>query len=359
MKLFQTDNQKAVEAKTEAQKIVWAPFIFQSARALRDLGVLEFVKFKSRQEGATTEEVSEHCNLSIYGARVLLEAGLGIKLLYLNEDKNYLITKTGMFILSDKMTNVNMDFVNDVCYEGIGYLKESILSGKPEGLKVFGNWSTVYEGLSQLPKEVQESWFNFDHFYSDTSFPKAIPHILKDKPDVLYDVGGNTGKFSMLLADSDPDIKITILDLPGQLKMAQKNIENKNLQDRITGYPINLLDKNAPFPKKADAIWMSQFLDCFSEDEITSILSRAKKAIDKNGAIYILETFWDRQQFEAAAFSLQQISLYFTTMANGNSQMYHSKNMIKCVHDAGLYIEEDLDNIGISHTLFKCRRKDD
>ncbi|MGK7391110.1 MAG: methyltransferase [Candidatus Cyclobacteriaceae bacterium M2_1C_046] len=358
MKLFQTDDQKAVEAKTEAQKIVWAPFTFQSARALRDLGILEFIKSKSRKGGATIEEVSENCNLSIYGARVLMEAGLGINLLYLKDEDKYAITKTGVFILSDRMTNVNMDFVNDVCYEGISYLKESILNGKPEGLKVFGDWDTVYEGLSKLPKDVQESWFNFDHYYSDTSFPKAIPHILKDKPKTLFDVGGNTGKFSMLLAESDPDIRITILDLPGQLEMAKKNIEKKNLQDRISGYPINLLDKDAPFPKKADAIWMSQFLDCFSEEEITSILKRAKEAIDKDGAIYILETYWDRQEFEAAAFSLQQISLYFTTMANGNSQMYHSKNMIKCVHDAGLYIEEDIDQIGISHTLFKCRRRD-
>lgn len=356
MDFFRKDDKKAIIAKQEAQKIAWAPFVFQSAKALRDLGILEMIK-KNGEHGVTLEEVTRELNLPHYGARVLLEAGLGMELIYLNDDDRYMITKTGYFILEDEMTKVNMDFVNDVCYQGMFYLKESILNGKPEGLKVFGNWPTIYEGLSQLPENIQKSWFGFDHFYSDVAFPEVIPLVMKSEPSMIYDVGGNTGKFSMKLAEFEPKVKVTILDLPGQLDMAQKNIKENGYQDQVFFHPINLLDKDAPFPKGADAIWMSQFLDCFSEEEIISILSRAKEALDENGSVYILETYWDRQQFETAAFSLQQTSLYFTVMANGNSQMYHSKNMIKCVHEAGLYVEEDVDDIGISHTLFRCKKK--
>ncbi|HSA14129.1 MAG TPA: SAM-dependent methyltransferase, partial [Spirochaetota bacterium] len=50
-------------------------------------------------------------------------------------------------------------------------------------------------------------------------------------------------------------------------------------------------------------------------------------------------------------------SLYFTAMANGNSKMYHSKDMMRCLREAGLTVEEDIDNIGISHTLFACRKR--
>lgn len=356
MDFFRTDDKRAIDAKIEAQKIAWAPFVFQSARALRDLGILELVE-KSGEAGIMLEEVSEQLQLSVYGARVLLEAGLGIDLLYLNDDHKYVLTKTGFFILNDEMTRVNMDFVHDVCYQGMFYLKESIVSGKPEGLKVFGQWPTIYEALSQLPPHVQKSWFGFDHFYSDIAFPHLLPLIFKHKPKKLFDVGGNTGKFSIKCANYSPGTTVTILDLPGQLAMAEKNIEANNLEDRVFFHPINLLDKNAPFPKGADAVLMSQFLDCFSEEEIISILSRAKEAITDDGAIYILETYWDRQNFAASSFSLQQTSLYFTAMANGNSQMYHSKNMIQCVQKAGLYVDEDVDDIGISHTMFRCKRK--
>ena len=51
---------------------------------------------------------------------------------------------------------------------------------KAEGLKVFGNWETIYPALSTLPEEVKNSWFEFDHLYSDSGFPKEIK-ILKFK----------------------------------------------------------------------------------------------------------------------------------------------------------------------------------
>ena len=356
MEFFKTDKKKAIDAKNEAQKIVWAPIVFQSAKVLRDLGILELVD-KSGDDGISLEQVSEQLDLPLYGVRVLLEAGLGMSVVYQIDNGNYILTKTGFFLLKDEMTNVNMDFVHDVCYLGMYNLKESILKGKPEGLKVLGSWDTLYEGLSQLPADIQKSWFDFDHFYSDISFPLVLPHIFKYKPKMIFDVGGNTGKFSMQCARYNEGVNVTILDLPGQLAMANKNIKANGFDDRIFFHPINLLDSKAPFPKGADVVWMSQFLDCFSEQEIVSILSRAKEAIGSEGAIYILETYWDRQKFESAAFSLQQTSLYFTAIANGNSQMYHSKNMIQCIHAAGLYVEEDIDNIGISHTLFRCKKK--
>ncbi len=356
MNFYRKDESRAIDAIHKAQEIAWGPVIFQSAKALRDLGILSLVE-KHGEEGILLEDLAAQLEMPLYGARVLLEAGLGIKVVCQKVDDRYVLTKTGYFLLNDEMTKVNMDFVHDVCYLGMFNLKESILNGKPEGLKVFGNWDTVYEGLSKLPAGIQKSWFDFDHFYSDRSFPLVLPIIFKHKPKQIYDVGGNTGKFSLQCVRYNEDVNVTILDLPGQLAMANTTIKNNGFEDRVFFHPINLLDSNAPFPKGADAVWMSQFLDCFSEDEIVSILSRAKEAIGPEGAIYILETYWDRQKFETAAFSLQQTSLYFTVIANGNSQMYHSKNMIQCIHKAGLYIEEDIDHIGISHTLFRCKKK--
>ena len=75
---------------------------------------------------------------------------------------------------------------------------------------------------------------------------------------------------------------------------------------------------------------------------------------DENGCVLILEPFWDRQKFEVASFCLQQTSLYFTALANGNSQMYKSETFIRCVEEAGFVIDEQIDNLGLSHTLLKC-----
>ncbi|MGM0409003.1 MAG: SAM-dependent methyltransferase, partial [Bacteroidota bacterium] len=73
--------------------------------------------------------------------------------------------------------------------------------------------------------------------------------------------------------------------------------------------------------------------------------------------LYILETFWDRQKFDISTYCLNNTSLYFTAMANGSSRMYHSEDMKKLVNKAGLQIEEITDNLGISHTLLKCKKQ--
>ncbi len=352
---YGSDSKTALQAKFDAQKIAFAPIMFQAARSLRNLGILEYL-LKNKRKGAEISIIARELKLSVYGVKVLLEAGLSLELVLIKDDKYYL-TKTGYFILSDELTRINMDFTNDVNYEGMMHLESSIKNDKPEGLKTFGDWSTVYEALAELPDQVRKSWFAFDHFYSDYAFPEVLPHIAKKNPQKILDVGGNTGKFSIFCTQNIDNVNMTILDLPGQVSDAKRNIEEADLSDRISTHALNLLDNSIPFPTGYNIIWMSQFLDCFSQEEILGLLGRSYEALDDNGALYILETYWDMQEFEASTYSLHATSLYFTAIANGNSQMYHSEDMIKLVEKSGLYVSEVIENIGVSHTLFICKKK--
>lgn len=354
MRNFGQDKLSALDAKFEAQKIAFGPIAFQAVRSMRDLGILGMVE-KSRKNGILVDEIVDELKLSRYGVQVLLDAGISTGVVMQKDDK-FFLTKTGYFILNDPLTIANMDFVQDVNYLGFFNLDKSVKNGKPEGLKVFGKWRTVYEALASLPPHVQDSWFKFDHYYSDLVFPLVMPIIFSDKPKRLLDIGGNTGKFSMKAAQYDADVHITILDLPGQLDVAYKNIQDAGLSHRIDGFPINLLDPTLAYPVGVDAIWMSQFLDCFSEAEISHLLSRAFDALIPGGILYINETYWDRQKYEASAYSLNMTSLYFTAIANGNSRMYHSEDMIRLIKNAGFEIAEDIDGLGVSHTVLKCRK---
>jgi ubiquinone/menaquinone biosynthesis C-methylase UbiE len=354
MNFFEKEKMSAIKAKEEAQKITFAPFVFQATRVLRNTGILQIVE-NHRKDGMTLEAIVAAVKLPEYGVRVLIEAALGIGLMNVSNGC-YRTTKTAYFILHDELTNVNMDFTHDVCYQGMYFLEESIAEGRPKGLEVFGKWNTIYEALStDLPEKAKKSWFAFDHFYSDYAFPEVLPLVYKRKPKTLLDIGGNTGKWSMRSFEFDPLVKITIMDLPPYVEAAKDKITEMGFGDRISFYPCNLLDESQKFPVGFDVVWMSQFLDCFSEAEIVSILKRCKKALNPGGAIYILETFWDLQRFESSAFSLQQTSLYFTVMANGNSQMYDSTVFIRCIEKAGLKVIEREDFIGVSHTLLVCQ----
>lgn len=354
-KFFRPRYEKALSARENAQHIAFAPIVFQATRVLRDSGILEAIAY-SGQLGLSLEEIVKNVKLPLYGVRVLLESGLSIGLVSIQNEK-YFITKTGHFILYDELTKANMDFVHDVCYLGLYNLDKSIETGKPEGLKVLGEWSTIYEGLSQLPTQIQKSWFAFDHYYSDDAFPDALEAVFAKSPQRLLDVGGNTGKWAIHCTNYSPNIEVTIMDLPGQLSIAKEKINDLKLSNRVSFHQVNILDETQSFPKGHDAIWMSQFLDCFSEDEITSICKRCFDVLEEDGHLFIMEPFWDRQKYEVGAFCLQQTSLYFTAIANGNSQMYNSKIFIRCIEAAGFEIIEENDEIGLSHTLLIAKKK--
>jgi len=105
--------------------------------------------------------------------------------------------------------------------------------------------------------------------------PQALPHVLASKPRNFLDIGGNTGRAARLVAGLDPDVAITIADLPGQIGLAAGENDEAGIASRITGYEVDMLDPDAVLPTGFDVVWMSQFLVCFSKIEIVSILERA------------------------------------------------------------------------------------
>jgi ubiquinone/menaquinone biosynthesis C-methylase UbiE len=273
------------------------------------------------------------------------------------KEERYFLTMTGACFLSDDLTRVNMDVVQDCCFQAAYYLGDSIREEKPVGLhKVFGDWETIYPALSKLPAAARDSWFRWDHYYSDAAFPEALPLVFERRPRNLLDVGGNTGKWSMQCARYSREVAITLLDHPGQVNVARENIEQLGLADRITCHPIDLLDHSQPLPAGFDAVWMSQFLVCFSEEDVLQLLKRAAAALAPEGRLYILDTFWDRQEHEASTYSLQAISLYFTFLANGRSRMYKAADIIELLHAAGLEVERESPILGVCSTLLVCRR---
>jgi ubiquinone/menaquinone biosynthesis C-methylase UbiE len=352
---FDRDSKPAIDAISMAQFIAFAPYVFQASVILRDSNILKEVE-AARNEGMTLQQIVAKVDLSEYAVRVLLEAGLGIGLVY-RKDGKYFLAKTGHFFLNHEMTRINTDFMRDVCYDGAQDLLQSLKDGKPRGLRHLGNWETIYQGLSILPEPAKTSWFDFDHFYSDKAFPEALPLVFEQKPKKIMDIGANTGKFTLACLEYDADVEVGLVDLKVQLDVARKNIDDAGFNKRVQYHERNILDPNTELPQGYDIIWMSQFLDCFADNEIVFILNKCHRALPQGGKIFINETFWDRQRFEASAFSLQMTSLYFTTMANGNSQMYDSEVYLKLIDETGFEVAKQTDNIGLSHTILELRKK--
>jgi len=357
LKEYYKDDMSAKEAKKAIQELSFYPMMFQAARVIKSTGILKKV-FENRRNGITPQAICKELNIPYYGVHLLLETGLTVKLVFLKEDNVYSITKKGYHLLVDEATKVNINFTHDVCYKAMFHLEESILKEKPAGLHEIGvNDATIYPSLSTLKDPIRKSWFEFDHYYSDEAFPDALKIVFEDGPKRILDIGGNTGRWSIECCKFNEDVKMTILDLPSHGNKAKENIIALGLEDRVDVVVGNVLDKTIHIPSGIDIIWMSQFLDCFSEEQIEHILGNLTNNMDDNTHIYIQDLFWDRQKDFSAAYALHGTSLYFTAVANGNSKMYHSRDMISIINKVGLDVVYDIDEVGEFHTILKCRKR--
>ncbi len=355
--MFNQEKLSGADALLEAQKIAFGPIIFQCARLLRDWGIFELLQ-KNRKTPLSVEKIAEECDLTIYAVQVLCESGFSMGALDFKDEK-YTITNIGYFLQNDEMTKANLNYNHDVNYLGLFYLDEALKKGEPTGLhKVFDtDEETIYPLLTKLPQKAKDSWFGFDHFYSDAAFKTLVDIMSKKNIKNMLDIGGNTGKWAVALTSASPETTVTILDHQPQIDEALIRAKEQGVEGRVKGHPIDLLDHTIAFPDNVDAVWMSQFLDCFGVNDIVNILKRAKNALGKDGRVYIVEPFWDRQSHPIGAYCLINTSPYFTALANGTSKMYRASEFEKFANEAGLEVEEQVDGLGFGHTLMVCRSK--
>ncbi len=348
MKKFKRKNTNSiVNTLTDAQKFIFAPIAFQALSSMLDFGIIDYLDKNSASE----DEIISSLSLDEYTVRTLLQVAMANNIVELADNK-FSLTKFGKLFLYDEMTKVNFNFVKEVYYLGASELFNSFKEGKPKGLhKFYVDYPTIYPALTSLPDKFMQSWYQFDHFYSDNSFEEVFK-IISNKYNSIYDIGGNTGKFEKLCLSHNSDINITMLDLPSNVDKIKDNYDLKNCKF----HPIDVLSDKPKYPDiKNSAILMSQFLDCFSKKDIAKILTDLSRSMDKNSSLYILEPYTDMQKYRGAEYTLLHASLYFTCMANGVSKFYTIDEMKELLSQAGFNIKKQYDDIGsFNYTLLEC-----
>jgi hypothetical protein len=350
-KTFSPERQSAFAARFEAQKIAFGPVVFQCVRYAWKRGMLQALS-DAGHAGQSVADLAATGRWTEYALKVVLETCLSAGVVYLRAG-SYGLDKAGYCVLTDPITQINLDFNHDVCYQGLFNLDASLDSETPVGLRTLGAWPTLYQGLSELSEPAKTSWFAFDHFYSDTSFPAILPDVFATAPRKLMDIGANTGKFSCAALACNASVELHLVDLPRQLAVADVTLQEAGVRERAVLHPTDLLDAQAPLAGGMDLIWMSQFLSCFSEPAIASILRRAADALAPGGQVLVMDTFWDRQRYDIAAYCLINTSPYFTALASGNSKIYQSGDYIRLAEAAGLRLLTARDDIGYCHSLLR------
>ena len=112
----------------------------------------------------------------------------------------------------------------------------------------------------------------------------------------LLDIGGGNGSWSIGLADANPHLYATVLDLPTVTPIATQRIAKAGLSDRVTARAGNAL--RDPLPTGHDVCLVANLIHYFGPDENRTLLKNARAAVEPGSQLLIADFWTDRTHTE-------------------------------------------------------------
>src|SRR5215510_10668850 len=230
----------APEAQTQKQPspaLVFDTFnAYQRTQALK--AGIELELFTAIGEGnATAKAIAERCGASERGTRILCDF-LTVAGFLTKEGNNYSLTPDSATFL-DKHSPAYM-----------GTVSEFILSNH-----IKDKFDRLTEAVRKGGSVAEDEAFQPDHpmwvnFARAMQPMMAMPSQLiaelidpkKDQPLRILDIAASHGLFGLAFAQRNPQVRVTGLDLPKVLEVAQGNAQNAGVADRYQTNPGSAFD---------------------------------------------------------------------------------------------------------------------
>jgi hypothetical protein len=164
-----------------------------------------------------------------------------------------------------------------------GTLLSAVRSGKPAYREAFGRG--FWEDLEAHP-EIAAS---FDALMGTAGHGVPDWHVLVDSADwesvrTVVDVGGGTGALLAEILRARPEVRGTLVDLPGPVARSSEIFQAAGVADRVTTVAQSFFD---PLPVGRDLYILKKVLGDWPDREATAILRRCAEAALPSGRVVV------------------------------------------------------------------------
>ena len=164
-------------------------------------------------------------------------------------------------------------------------LKTTVLVGHPKDVDP-ETWVATRPERDEA--EVRSFICGMDALARDLA-PQVAPKLKLTGVRHLLDLGGGPATYAITFAKANPEMKATVFDLPGPIKIARENIAKHGLDARIDTLAGNFLKDD--IGSGYDFIWISQILHSHNEEQCRRIIQRAVAALVPGGSLAIQDFF--------------------------------------------------------------------
>jgi SAM-dependent methyltransferase len=127
----------------------------------------------------------------------------------------------------------------------------------------------------------------------------------------LLDVGGGPGTYSVLIAQANPDLHCTVLDLPAVAAIARELVAQQGQSERVQVMAGDY--HTTPFPQGVDVVNFFGMLHQESPDSIRDLMRRAYDALEPGGVVYVLDMMTDESHTRPQYSALFAVNMALTT----------------------------------------------
>lgn len=303
---------------------------FQSLYAGFELGLFDLL---FRQPDLSQAEIGQHLQLADYPTKALLLGLTALKLIQKVEDKYRNSFVIQMLFLENTWQKFHdiVRFEAQIVYRGSSDFVESLRQNRNVGLRQFtGEGPDLYHRLVENPG-LETVFYNFMGSWSKLVNPLLVKNVDFSKFHHAVDVGGGDATNSITLASAFPNLNITLLDIETSCKIAQKNIDEQQLSDRIRVQPANILVDE--FPQEQDCFLFIHVLVIWSLDKNLSLLRRAYEALKPGGCVVIFNMMTSDQEDGPLMGALD--SSYFVSIPHEGGMIYSWRDHEDCLKAAG------------------------
>jgi len=268
--------------------------------ASSDLGV--FSKLAELGE-ADAKTLADSLKLDHRGTRLILDACVAIELLE-KSGGTYRNTAESMAFLvpgSHEDLSIAIQYTRDV-YPSWGKVKKLVKRGRPvEKPEVH---------LGQDPERTR-TFVMAMHYRALSIGRTPIPLLDLSGKKKILDIGGGPGTYSVLIAQANPEVECTVMDLPEVAKIADELIQKQGMSGRVKTLPGDY--RVTPFPGGNDVINFFGVLHQESPELILNLMKKAYHSLNPGGTLYVMDMMTDSTHTKPRFSALFAVNMALTT----------------------------------------------
>lgn len=209
--------------------------------------------------------------------------------------------------------------------EGAPYDQRQIILHRANGLEAWlGLERALTEGKGvdseqREPEALRAFILGMDNI-ARNSARELFPRLELDACRRMLDVGGGPGTYAITFVQMRPEMRATILDLPLVLPIAQEQVRQAGLEDKIDFCPADMTKD--PFPAGFDIILLSNVIHSFDAETNRRIVRECFGALEPGGRLIIKDFLMDEER-SGPPFSLLFALYMFVSTSGGDTYTLH------------------------------------